>query len=263
MAAAGQQVFTCVATGCGRRYDPAKTRALLRGLCSQRCLDALAKELGWKRTPRNRPTQHAVVKDELRRRRDTVPGADPSGALPSLGVVIGPGLLELTDPVRARHLADAYVHVARANHYMVGVVAAHSDDELDAAEQALITSENGAPLGSPERVRIALALDLVEQAKRDRQRAGGAPFAGVEPYYARLFSEIRERHNPQGTGGDMSCLMAMVEWLWARHPKPVPGCPGCGTHDHAHSIAKHEASGIPLPPQGVESFWDGVEWVAR
>lgn len=268
-AVAEGQRFTCVATGCGKRYDPSKTRAHLRGLCSQACQDALAKELGWRRAVRGRPTQYSVIKHELHRRRATVPGADTRDivavippdpprqpATPELRAVIGPGMFEIVDPVRAQQLAEAFVLVARANHYMVGIVAAYSGDELDAAERRLITQENA----EPNLRHVTSALDIVQQAKRDLQRAGAAPFAGVEPYYARLFREIRERHDPQGTGGDLSCLMAMVEWLRERHPRLVPGCPGCGTHDHAHSVDKHKASGIPMP-QHAGQHWNGAQWV--
>lgn len=257
------QAFTCVATGCGKRYDPNKTRAHLRGLCSQACQDALAKELGWRRSPRGRPTQYSVVKNELHRRRATVPGADTRDIV----AVVQPATTAAVetaaapDAVRAQHLADAFVHVARANHYMVGVVDAYTSDELDAAEQLLISVEN-APHG--EHAHVELALDIVEHAKGGlpwRPPTGVPPFAGLEPYYEGLFRLIKARHRPQGTGGDMSCLIAMVEYLWSRpFSRPVPGCPGCGTHDHAHNIDKHKASGIPVP-QHAGQHWDGTQWV--
>lgn len=46
------------------------------------------------------------------------------------------------------------------------------------------------------------------------------PFAGIEPYYERLFQQIvdrREDNPPLGTGGDLDCLIAMVRWLWERY----------------------------------------------
>jgi hypothetical protein len=55
-----------------------------------------------------------------------------------------------------------------------------------------------------------------------RKRAGAStePFEGIEPYYQRLFRQIKQRNRDtaQGTGGDIACLVAMIEWLWERKP---------------------------------------------
>ena len=68
----------------------------------------------------------------------------------------------LTMAINAEHLADAYEHVARVNHYLVTVVAC-SDDERDAAEQVLITRDNAA--GNKNK-RLNLALDILENDRR-------------------------------------------------------------------------------------------------
>lgn len=73
------------------------------------------------------------------------------------------------DPVRALHVAQAFEAVARANHYMVQVAPGYTSDELDAAEQILINRENA--LGARQgRAAVKLALDLVEQRRRDMRR---------------------------------------------------------------------------------------------
>lgn len=71
---------------------------------------------------------------------------------------------------RAAHLAEAFTHVARVNHYMVGVTADHTDVELCAAQQLLITEQNALPLEAVARHAVLdLALDLMEQANRSRR----------------------------------------------------------------------------------------------
>ena len=66
--------------------------------------------------------------------------------------------------VNPSHLAEAYLQVARADHYLVGVVPGYTLDELDAAEQILISIENASRIADPA---IGLALDLIEY---DRKR---------------------------------------------------------------------------------------------
>lgn len=73
---------------------------------------------------------------------------------------------QAADPVRAQQLADAFVHVAQANHYMVGVVPGYTDDELDAAEQILIARENSCPTLR----HVTSALDIIEQRRREMRR---------------------------------------------------------------------------------------------
>lgn len=58
--------------------------------------------------------------------------------------------------------------------------------------------------------------DQTRRADSDKLTTHPDVFAGVEPYYQRLFKQIVERHNPLGTGGDMDCLISMVEYLWKR-----------------------------------------------
>lgn len=74
---------------------------------------------------------------------------------------------------RIAQLADAFLRVARANHYMVGVIETFSDDELDAAEQRLITSQNMTTGQSVTAVRnrrlYGRALDLIAEARLRRR----------------------------------------------------------------------------------------------
>lgn len=72
---------------------------------------------------------------------------------------------------RPEQLADAYLRVARCNHYMVGIVDARvTDAELAEAEQRLITDQNALPeaAGARRRATYDLALDLLqhEQSRR-------------------------------------------------------------------------------------------------
>ena len=84
---------------------------------------------------------------------------------------------------RAEQLADAYEAVARANHYMVGIIETVTDDERDEAEQILIRRQNDLvghhwPPGSPGHrhfhrkggpfARLDLALDVLDY---DRKRS--------------------------------------------------------------------------------------------
>lgn len=67
---------------------------------------------------------------------------------------------------RATQLADAYEHIARTNHYMVGITETVTPEELDSAEQILITRQNAGKQSGRAYRRLNLALDLVEQARR-------------------------------------------------------------------------------------------------
>lgn len=79
------------------------------------------------------------------------------------------GAWRITPQDRPTQLAAAYLAVARANHYMVGIVEPVTDDELDAAEQLLITEENKpATQRKASSKAISLALDLVEAEKQHR-----------------------------------------------------------------------------------------------
>lgn len=85
-------------------------------------------------------------------------------------------MAKITPQDRPTQLAAAYLAVARVNHYMVGIVEPVTDDELDAAEQILITEENKpATARKASTYAIGLALDLVqdEQARRVQARSRG------------------------------------------------------------------------------------------
>ena len=70
---------------------------------------------------------------------------------------------------RSEQLADAYIAVAIAHHYMVGIVEPVTDEERDAAEQILITKQNALnPQHGLAYARFELALALIEY---DRKRA--------------------------------------------------------------------------------------------
>lgn len=71
--------------------------------------------------------------------------------------------------VKAQHVAEAYHAVARVNHYLVGVVGAYSEEELDRAEQILINKQTAGPQKGKAYTTLELALDLVEQARRERR----------------------------------------------------------------------------------------------
>lgn len=63
---------------------------------------------------------------------------------------------------RYEQLADAFVAVATANHYMVGITDIYTPEELDDAEQVLINRSNDANNSNDV---LELALDLVEHAR--------------------------------------------------------------------------------------------------
>jgi hypothetical protein len=91
------------------------------------------------------------------------------------------------------------------------------------------------------------------------------PFEGVESYYQQLFQQIKGRHHPEGTGGDMDCLIAMVEWLWNRFQRAnsapsalvnsapfteaikLPGGDESGYHAVERLYTSSEGY-VPLPP---------------
>lgn len=65
---------------------------------------------------------------------------------------------------RSEQIADAYEAIARANHYMVGLIEAVTFDETETARQILIRRQNALSNNKTRRYRVLnLALDLVEQ----------------------------------------------------------------------------------------------------
>lgn len=66
---------------------------------------------------------------------------------------------------RTEQLADALIKVATANHYMVGIVEPFTDEELDGAEQLIITQDNAT---EPDNAITSLALDIIEHERQDR-----------------------------------------------------------------------------------------------
>lgn len=76
------------------------------------------------------------------------------------------------ETLTAAQLVDAYVAVAHANHYMVGIVATVTTSDRDAAEQILISRQNAGKQSGASYRRLNLALDLLEH---DRRMAGDAP----------------------------------------------------------------------------------------
>jgi hypothetical protein len=65
--------------------------------------------------------------------------------------------------INPEDLAEAYIHVARVNHYLVCVASGYTHDELDAAEQLLITRDNAA---NNNDAVLNLALDLLEHDRK-------------------------------------------------------------------------------------------------
>lgn len=59
---------------------------------------------------------------------------------------------------RAKHIAEAFVHIARVNHYMVGFINVSSKaDELEMARQILIATQN-------EKYQTNIEFDISERA---------------------------------------------------------------------------------------------------
>jgi len=68
---------------------------------------------------------------------------------------------------RSQQLADAMLLIAKSDHYMVGLVEPVTADEIDAAEQILITRQYDTPATSKTLHRqLDLALDLIEAMQR-------------------------------------------------------------------------------------------------
>jgi hypothetical protein len=94
----------------------------------------------------------------------------------------------------------------------------HYGDERDAAfeeaqERPVVRAICKCPAGLCQ-------CDHHQPVVREAAAAPRVPFAGVERYYERLFQRIvkrREKNPPLGTGGDLDCLIAMVQWLWNHH----------------------------------------------
>lgn len=77
--------------------------------------------------------------------------------------------------VRVAHIAEAYEHVARINHYLVGVIVTQgpiTTPELEAAEQLLIDKQNAGPQKGQRYVVLDRALDLIEHELRTVRRNG-------------------------------------------------------------------------------------------
>lgn len=64
---------------------------------------------------------------------------------------------------RPEQLANAYEHVARVNHYMVGIVEPTTYDELCVAQQIMIERQNRLSPNHAAHRDLELALDLIEQ----------------------------------------------------------------------------------------------------
>jgi hypothetical protein len=64
---------------------------------------------------------------------------------------------------RTEQIADAYLAVARANHYMVTVETNATWEELNAAKQRLIDQQNAGKQHGRAYKRLDLALDLIER----------------------------------------------------------------------------------------------------
>lgn len=66
--------FVCVVDK--KLYDPQKTRAEYKGLCSMRCQHQLARECGF-RPKHSKFAEWTFITKELRRRRAMIEGAEP------------------------------------------------------------------------------------------------------------------------------------------------------------------------------------------
>ena len=76
-----------------------------------------------------------------------------------------PTVSSQVEHIKAAHLAEAFIRVARANHYVVGVTHAYTIEQLDDAEQIVITKQNRGPQTGPTFAVLDRALDLIEQAR--------------------------------------------------------------------------------------------------
>lgn len=71
--------------------------------------------------------------------------------------------------VAVKQLAEAFVHIAKVNHYMVGLVHTYDIDDLDAAEQILIDRQNAGPQKGAQYKLLDRALDVLD-AERTKYR---------------------------------------------------------------------------------------------
>ena len=55
----------CVCRKCHREYDESRSRADYRGYCSQACLHAMAKKLGFKKKPSDREYRILLKNGEI------------------------------------------------------------------------------------------------------------------------------------------------------------------------------------------------------
>lgn len=73
---------------------------------------------------------------------------------------------------RSEQLADAMLAIAKADHYMIGLVETVTWEEAVEAEQVLIKAQNAMVVtDSHEHKRYDLAIDLIEQVIRDTLKA--------------------------------------------------------------------------------------------
>jgi hypothetical protein len=76
----------------------------------------------------------------------------------------------MTTQSRPEQLADAFEAVCRVNHYMVGIVEPFTSNELEAAEQILITRQNASKQGGAHYWRLDMAISLIENARTRQTR---------------------------------------------------------------------------------------------
>ena len=79
--------YKCVVDG--KLYDPTKTRADYKGLCSMRCQHQLAREQGFNPRTDKRTGEWKFISNELKRRRETIPGAEPLNSLEEKAHTLG------------------------------------------------------------------------------------------------------------------------------------------------------------------------------
>lgn len=77
---------------------------------------------------------------------------------------------EVVNVVTIKHLVEAFEHVARVNHYMVGVVGTFTDQELDAAEQIMISKQNDCKRQGQRYELLERALGLVDDTRFQRRK---------------------------------------------------------------------------------------------
>jgi hypothetical protein len=66
------------------------------------------------------------------------------------------------EKVRVRHIANAFILLAKANHYMLNFKGPVTLRELELAKQYLIIEENDAD-NTEDRETLKLALDMLEE----------------------------------------------------------------------------------------------------